>query len=153
MKKDCEVDVIADIKNLLAFGSPTLIIFLLATFTVVWGLWFLAPWNVISGTPTLEMMGKMMSEHLWGLLFTFAGLGKMSLLIHYLHDKRVKVSHIVANFAIFFMWSVVFSSILVSNWQSTGTITYGFVVLISLWVTAKRLAEYNLEKKEGAVNG
>jgi hypothetical protein len=103
--------------------------FITSLYALLWGIWLLLPWDTFGSSSIFHMMGRIMPELAWGLLFTVFGL---SALIFSFTDK----SRIRAMFSGILMFIFISISILaaVSNLFSTAIPSF-LVMAIAEWIT------------------
>lgn len=99
--------------------NPSLII-LLGVFTIMWGLWLVAPWwDVLSSADAFQFMDNVGPETVWGIVAIVTGIftvrGAVSLKVKsLLSGSLVSALH----------WLMIAILCFLGDWQNTAWLTY-----------------------------
>jgi hypothetical protein len=107
------------------------------TFTVVWGLWLLAPWwTVLTRADIYQAMEDFMPEWGWGVNAVLAGTAQVYGVLE--RSRRGLVWGTVAGV---YHWGVISLLYLISDWANTGWLVSAWLALsvLLLWWAWERL--------------
>lgn len=114
--------------------NPAIIV-VLGLYTIVWGLWIIAPWwNAFHAVPIYTFVSAAASEYMWGGIAIFAGMvitrGAM---------KPIYWNLDIGSMVGFLFWLTISILYFIGDWTSTGGITAGAFATYSalVWLNVR----------------
>lgn len=104
-------------------------VILLGIYTIVWGLWMVAPWSVFPDAGLYDQMRALAPEQVWGTIAIICG----SFTAYGAYRPSYKTLTIGAGMA-FSHWFIISILYFMGNWRNTGGITAATFALYAAYV-------------------
>ena len=107
------------------FQDARYIEYCIASFTICWGGWLLAPWSTFTSSPVWQPASHIAPEWAWGAVIATGGvaLGWGISVESYAIRRR-------ALLLLMLLWLAVWAALTLGTWQGTHVVVYIHVVLV-----------------------